>query len=309
MLVKADEGSTIRVKQTGTNTTGAGSTTSDATAVVAAVRPGRLRRPGRHRHGRRRHHAERDQGHVGHHHGHHVRVQLEALRRGGRQLHSPIAGAVASTYKVVTADVDATLRAVVTATNPDGTVASTSAPSAKAKPAPPAASPIPVLTGTAKVGQTVSATTGTWTGTSETVKTTFWRCGTTCAAIVTGTDRTYTLVTADAGQKIKASVTGVGAGGTTTVYAAAILGPVASATTGTVLAAAAPVSLKSSTGKVMAKTSAIVPKAGGQATVTVTAAAGLQEGLPRLGLPDRPGEPGLAALHASRSSSAPRRRS
>ena len=95
---------------------------------------------------------------------------------------------------------------------------------------------------------------------------------------MTGTDRTYTLVTADAGQKIKASVTGVGAGGTTTVYAAAILGPVKSATTGTVLAAAAPVSLKSSTGKVMAKTSAIVPKAGGQATVTVTAAAGFKKG-------------------------------
>ncbi len=287
VLVKADEGSTIRVKQTGTNTTGAGSTTSDATAVVAAVAPVASVAP-----------AVTGTGVVG--------TTLSATKgtwatttdttyayswkrcdAAGDNC-TAIAGAVASTYKVVTADVDATLRAVVTATNPDGTVASTSAPSAKVKPAPPAASPIPVLTGTATVGQTVSATTGTWTGTSETVKTTFWRCGTTCAAIVTGTDRTYTLVTADAGQKIKASVTGVGPGGTTRSTPRR-----SSARSGRPRRAPCsprrrPVSLKSSTGKVMAKTSAIVPKAGGQATVTVTAAAGLQEGLPRLGLPDRP---------------------
>jgi hypothetical protein len=288
VLVKADEGATIRVTQTGTNTTGAGTTTSDQTAVVAAVAPIATVAP-----------AVTGTGVVN--------TTLSASKgtwttttdttyayswkrcdAAGENCVA-IAGATAATYKVVTADVDATLRAVVTATNPDGTVAATSAPSAKVKPAPPAAGTVPVLTGTAKVGQTVSATTGTWTGASETLKTTFWRCGTTCAAIVTGTDRTYTLVTADAGQKIKASVTGVGPGGTTTVYAAAILGPVASATTGTVLAAAAPMSLRSSTGKVMAKTSASVPKAGGQATVTVTAAAGFKSGYRVWACPTEPG--------------------
>ncbi|WP_169542165.1 C1 family peptidase [Solirubrobacter soli] len=290
VLVKADEGSTIRVKQTGTNTTGAGTTTSDATGVVAAVPPVNTAAP-----------AVTGTGVVN--------TTLTASKgtwttttdttyayswkrcdASGDNC-SVISGAIAATYKVVPADVDATIRAVVTATNPDAAVSATSAPSAKVKPAPPAASPIPVLTGTAKVGQTVTATTGTWTGTSETVKTTFWRCATTCTEIVTGTDRTYVLQADDAGKKIKASVTGVGAGGSTTVYAAAILGPVASATTGSVLAAAAPVSLKSGNGKVMAKTSAVVPKAGGQATVTVTAAAGFKSGYRAWACPTDPASP------------------
>src|SRR6185436_2983100 len=139
-----------------------------------------------------------------------------------------IPDAVASTYKVTTADVDSTLRAVVTAVDEDGTVSALSNLSLKVKPAAPAVSPPPVLSGTATVGQTVTATTGTWTGISAIVKTTFWRCGSTCTAIVTSTARSYTLVAADAGLKIRASVTGVGPGGTTTTYAAAVLGPVKS---------------------------------------------------------------------------------
>jgi hypothetical protein len=136
---------------------------------------------------------------------------------------------------------------------------------------------VPVLTGTAKVGQTVTATTGTWTGTTGSLTTKFYRCAATCTVVATSTsDRTYTLVAGDAGLKIKASVTGTGPGGTTEVYAKAILGAVTSSSTAAVLSASRPVSLKSSTGKTLATTSAIVPKAGGQATATVTAAKGLK---------------------------------
>ncbi|MDA0163936.1 hypothetical protein OM076_26935 [Solirubrobacter ginsenosidimutans] len=273
-LVKADEGSTIKVRQDGTNTTGLGSTTSAATAVVENVDPVNSVLP-----------AITGTGVVG--------VAMTATKGtwttsadttyayawqrcdAASDNCAAIAGAVAATYKPVTADVDSTLKVSVTATNPDAAVTATSAATAKVKPAPPAASPIPVLSGTATVGQTVTATTGTWAGTSETVTTTFWRCTTTCTSLQSGTTRTYTLVTGDAGAKIKASVTGVGPGGTTQVYAAAILGPVKSATTGTVLAAASPTSLKNASGKVLAKTTASVPKNGGQATVTVNPAAGL----------------------------------
>ena len=79
----------------------------------------------------------------------------------------------------------------------------------------------------------MSATTGTWTGIAENVTTTFWRCTTASRRSSHGTDRTYTLTPADAGYKVRASVTGVGPGGTTTIYATAILGPVKSATVGT----------------------------------------------------------------------------
>ena len=277
VLTKADEGSTIRVSQTASNTTGSATTTSLPTAVVAAMLPVATVLP-----------VVSGTGVVG--------TTLSTTRGtwstspdttyGYRWRRCDAAGnncavigdAVASTYKVAAADVDSTLRAVVTAVNEDGTVAAVSGLSAKVRPAAPAVSPPPVLSGTATVGHTATATTGTWTGISAIVKTTFWRCGSTCTAIVTSTARSYTLVAADAGLKIRASVTGVGPGGTTTTYAAAVLGPVKSAAAASALAAGAPVALKSSTGKVLATTSASVPKAGGQATVTVKPATGLKSG-------------------------------
>jgi hypothetical protein len=275
VLAKADEGATIRVRQTGTNTAGTGTTTSAPTGVVVPVVPAASAPP-----------AVSGTAVVG--------TTVSATR--GTWATSPdttyayawarcdaagagctmIAGANASTYFVVAADVGATLRAVVTARNADASVSSTSAPSARVKPQPPAAKPIPVLSGTAAVGQTVTVTTGTWTDATSTT-TTFWRCGATCTAIVTGAAHSYTLLNADAGMRIRASVTAVGPGGTTTAYAANVLGPVKSATAANALAAAGePVSLKSATGKVLAKASARVPKAGGDATVTVTPAEGLK---------------------------------
>ena len=304
VLTKADEGSTIRVSQTGTNTTGSATTTSLPTAIVSAVLPVATVLP-----------TVSGIGVAG--------TTLSATR--GTWATSPdttyayswrrcdaagnncaaVPDAVASTYKLTAADVDSTLRAVVTAVNEDGSVSAVSLPSAKVKAAPPAVSPPPVLSGTATLGQTVSATSGTWTGISAIVKTTFWRCGTTCTAIVTGTARSYTLVAADAGMKIRASVTGVGPGGTTTVYAAAMLGPVKSSAAASAFAAAAPVALKSATGKVLATMSASVPKAGGQAKVTVKPAAGLKRGYRTWACP-RAGANGSRA--PSRSRSAPRRR-
>jgi len=191
---------------------------------------------------------------------------------------APIAAATGTTYKLTGDDIGKTIKLAVTATNPDGSATATSAATALIKAPAPAANPIPTLTGIAQVGKEVTSTTGTWTNTSETVKTTFWRCLATCTAIVTGTDRSYTLVNADSGAKIKVSVTGIGPGGTTTVYATAVLGAVKSATAGTIVAAAAPVSLKSSTGTVLAKVAAKTPAAGGTATVTVTPAKSLKKG-------------------------------
>jgi hypothetical protein len=277
VLAKADEGTTIRVRQTGTNSTGSGMTTSDPTALIAAVPPVPGAAP-----------AVTGTTVVG--------GTLSSTRGGWTTSPDttyaygwercdaagancvPIAGANGSTYRLVSADVDATLRSVITATNADASGVLRSAVSAKVKPAPPSVNPVPKLTGAATVGQTLTSTTGAWSGITGTVTTTFWRCAASCTAIVTGTTRTYTLTSADAGFRIRVSVTGVGPGGTTQAYAVAVIGPVRSPTTASMLAAAAPVALKSSTGKVMAKASASVPKAGGQATVTVTAAAGFRRG-------------------------------
>ena len=175
-----------------------------------------------------------------------------------------IAGATATTYKPVAADVDSTLRTIVTATNPDGAVTATSAQTIKVKAAPPATTVLPVLSGTAQVGKTLTVTLGTWTGTASDGTATFYRCSKTCTAV--GHARTYTLVTADAGFTIRASITGTGDGGTKEVYAAATLGPVKSATTGAAFAGVGtPVSLKNATGTVLAK--ATVSAVGGAASV------------------------------------------
>jgi hypothetical protein len=262
------------VRQTGANTSGTGTTTSAPTSAIAAVVPAVAAPPG-----------VTGPGVVG--------TTLSATR--GTWVTSPytsygygwarcdaagaactmIAGAVASTYRLVAADIGATLRAVVTASNADGSVPASSAHSAPIRPAAPAARPFPVLSGTATVGRTVTATVGTWSDTTSTV-TTFWRCAASCTAIVTGTAHSYTLVNADAGMRIRASVTATGPGGTTTVYAATVLGPVKSATAANALALAAPVALKSATGKVLATASASVPQQGGTATVTVKPAKGLK---------------------------------
>jgi hypothetical protein len=125
------------------------------------------------------------------------------------------------------------------------------------------------MIGQAQVGKTATVSPGTWSNVTSPPTITFHRCTTVCAAIQTSTATTYTLTTADAGYRIRASVTGVGAGGTTTIYATAIIGPVKAPTVAAVVASAKPVAAKSSTGATLATVSASTPAAGGTATVTI----------------------------------------
>ena len=253
VATKADEGSTLRLRMDATNTTGTGSSTTGPTAVVAAVAPVATSPPAVT--------------------GTAVAGATLTMSRGGWSATTDtaysyswqrceadgtgcagIAGAIATTYKLVAADVDKTLKAVVTATNPDGAVPSSSAPTAKARPAPPAATVLPVLSGTAQVGKTLTLTLGTWTGATGTPEPSFYRCGKTCVRIA-GTAATYTLTAADAGYSIRGAMTATGPGGSTQGLAAATLGPVKAATAGSALLTAGTASLKSSTGSVLAKAS------------------------------------------------------
>ena len=119
VATKADEGATLRVRMDATNTTGTGRSTTAATAVVAAAAPVATSAPV-----------------VS---GTTVAGATLTMTRGGWSATTDtaysyawerceadeagcaaIAGAIATTYKLVAADVDKTLKAVVTATNPDG---------------------------------------------------------------------------------------------------------------------------------------------------------------------------------------------
>ena len=141
-------------------------------------------------------------------------------------------GVATTTYPLTSADATHTLRVLVTATNgvaPDGTA--TSAPSAvvqTASAAPVNTSP-PTISGTAQVGQTLTANPGTWTGTAPITYSYLWqRCdaaGANCASTGVATT-TYPLTSADATRTLRVVVTatnGVAPDGTATSAPSAVV--------------------------------------------------------------------------------------
>ncbi|MEA2242587.1 MAG: hypothetical protein QOD24_2143, partial [Solirubrobacteraceae bacterium] len=125
----------------------------------------------------------------------------------------PIAGASAATYTPVAADVGNTIRVTVTATNVEGSASSSSPATAVIAPLSPPindVSGLPVISGTPRDGQVLSATDGTWTGTTPITFTRLWRrCdtgGAACAPLAGAA--THTLTSADVGSTIRIDVTG-----------------------------------------------------------------------------------------------------
>ena len=154
-----------------------------------------------------------------------------------------ITGATASTYVVQAADNSATLRAVVTAQNADGTTSATSAQTAKVGSNGPSNTVLSAITGTAKVGQTLTTTPGTWSSSATPTFTYAWqRCNTTgdaCTAIAGATASTYVVQAADVGSTLRAQVTAAntqGSASATSAQTAAVV--TSSGSTGSVVPAA-----------------------------------------------------------------------
>ena len=128
-----------------------------------------------------------------------------------------IAGATGATYALTPADVGSTLRVTVTATNSVGTASATSAATAVVEAIPPANTALPAIAGTARDGEVLTSTTGTWTGTPTISYTRQWRrCnagGASCADIPGATGSSYTVTPADVGSTIRVVVTGTNAAG------------------------------------------------------------------------------------------------
>jgi hypothetical protein len=142
---------------------------------------------------------------------------------------SDIAGATAATYTPVGADVGATLRVRVTATGPAGQGTATSDASSVVVMARPVAStPLPVISGLPTIGQTLSATQGTFTGAVASYAYRWRRCdaaGASCADIAgaSGGASTYVLTAADVDSTLRVVVTATNAGGSATATSAASL--------------------------------------------------------------------------------------
>lgn len=147
-----------------------------------------------------------------------------------------IAGATALTYTLVSGDIGAMVRCVVTATNAGGAV---SANSNALGPVTAAAAPVntvaPVVAGSTVVGSLLSCNTGTWSGGPTGYAYQWKRSGT--GSIAGATNSTYTLVTADLGTMIMCDVTATNATGSTTASSNSV-GPITSASTAEVGGAA-----------------------------------------------------------------------
>jgi hypothetical protein len=129
----------------------------------------------------------------------------------------PIAGATAATYVPATADVGSTLRVAVTAKVPGGSVTAQSAPTAVVTaPGPPVNTVPPIITGTPAQGQTLSASTGTWTGSPTAYAYQWQHCdaaGANCVDVPGATAQTYLLSGADVSFSIRVRVTATNASG------------------------------------------------------------------------------------------------
>jgi hypothetical protein len=118
--------------------------------------------------------------------------------------------ATSSQYKLVVADTSHEIRSVVNASNAAGTSESEalSAPTA-AVVHKPAVAARPKVSGVAKVGNSLSVTTGVWKYSPASYAYQWWRCsvvGTFCKKIGEATSSSYLLAAVDAGHKLEANV-------------------------------------------------------------------------------------------------------
>jgi hypothetical protein len=135
-----------------------------------------------------------------------------------------ISQASAPTYSLTGNDVGHTIRAVVTARNEVGSASASTGPSAVVTPLPPSNTALPAITGTPTPGQTLSSSTGSWTGSPTEYSYQWEDCdssGSNCSDISNATASSYALGSADVGDTIRAVVTATNGGGSTSATSAA----------------------------------------------------------------------------------------
>ncbi len=161
-----------------------------------------------------------------------------------------IAGQTGASYTLGTADENATVRAVVTATNDDGTASAATAASATIPAADPVNTTVPSLSGTVQRGLALAASQGSWTGIGNRYTVQWQRSGDqgqTWTNITGATDYSYTLTVADEGDIVRAQITASNPDGSVTAPTAASTAVQASAPADTVAPAISGSARRSST--------------------------------------------------------------
>jgi hypothetical protein len=151
-----------------------------------------------------------------------------------------IAGATSATYTITSSDIGKWLRIVTTGTNPYGSAFASSAASAQVAGAAPANTALPVVSGSASDGSTLSSSTGSWIGSPVITYTYQWQSSpdaTTWTNIAGATASTYTVISADVGKYIRSRVSATNAYGVTNAFSSATPLVAGSAPVNTVLPA------------------------------------------------------------------------
>lgn len=153
-------------------------------------------------------------------------VQWQRCDSGGASCATVATGA---TYTVQSADTGHSLRLVVTVKNGLGSTAVASPLSAQVggtatSNPPPANSTLPDISGTPQAGQSLSATTGSWSGSPTSYAYQWQDCdtsGANCAAVAGATSSSYTAQTNDVGFRLRVAVTATNSGGSSIANSAA----------------------------------------------------------------------------------------
>jgi hypothetical protein len=136
-------------------------------------------------------------------------------------------GSTSTTYTLQKGDVNRTFRVVVTATNSEGASTAVSSvtgvvttPAPVPTPGAPANTSAPIISGSAQQGQTLTASTGGWSGNQPITFTYTWqRCdssGNRCNSIGGSNHPTYVVQKSDVGKVLRVSVTAKNSAGTAT---------------------------------------------------------------------------------------------
>ncbi|MFL5838888.1 MAG: fibronectin type III domain-containing protein, partial [Thermoleophilaceae bacterium] len=141
-----------------------------------------------------------------------------------------IAGATDRTYVLRSSDVGQTIMVAATATNSAGFASATSGPTAAVAPVAPANIKLPTVTGSAKLGATLTANAGTWSGTTPITYAYQWQScaadGSGCADLAGATAATYGVQPSDFGNRLHVVVTasnGTGASSATSADTDAVV--------------------------------------------------------------------------------------
>jgi len=206
-LTIADVGSEDRVVVTATNSAGSASADSAATKVIAVGAPANTAAPtvtGTPARGSVLAATPGTWSPTGTSYSY----QWQRSAAGGTGTWTNISGATTASYTPTLGDEGAKLRVVVTATNGSGIGSADSAPTSVIAKSVPVNSAAPTVTGSATVGGTLTATTGSWSGNGNSYGYQWQRStnGTTWTNIGPAVTSRYTAVSADAGDYLRVVV-------------------------------------------------------------------------------------------------------